>query len=186
MQRPQWSYRHRERQAAAVMLATLACGGPLTAPPAPENSAATRPALSDPGSWTYRGSPGGQSPDGPTMPPAHRQAGLARALAVGPLAPDGSPSPTGRIVLLSIGMSNTTQEFCNPSPAGQCNSGTFVSQALADPAVQKTTLAMVAGARGGQTAGTWDSPADPNYDQVRDSRLAPAGVTERGGYRAPG
>lgn len=179
MQRPQWSYRHRERQAAAVMLATLACGGPLTAPPAPENSAATRHALSDPGSWTYLGFPGGQYPDGTTMPPAHRQAGLARALAVGPLAPDGSPSPTGRIVLLSIGMSNTTQEFCNPSPAGQCNSGTFVSQALADPAVQKTTLAMVDGARGGQTAGTWDSPADPNYDQVRDSRLAPAGVTER-------
>src|SRR5437867_3218976 len=118
MQRPQSSYRHRERRAtAAVMLAGLACGGPTTAPPPPENSPAPRHALSDPGSWTYLGFPGGQYPDGSTMPPAHREAGLTRALAVGPLAADGSPSPTGRIVLLSIGMSNTTQEFCNPSPA---------------------------------------------------------------------
>jgi hypothetical protein len=112
------------------------------------------------------------------VPPDHLASGLLRSAQVVPRDRDGRPSATGRIVLLSIGMSNTTQEFCaagNPAP---CSSWSFVGQALRDPQVNHRTLALVNGARGGQTASTWDSPTDSNYDKVRDENLAPAGLTE--------
>src|SRR5205085_59775 len=54
------------------------------------------------------------------MPLDHRAAELRHIAAVQPLDRDGNPSAEGKIVLLSIGMSNTTQEFCaqgNPSPS---------------------------------------------------------------------
>jgi hypothetical protein len=81
-------------------------------------------------------------------------------------------------VLLSIGMSNTTQEFCSGSVTN-CASWSFVGQAAADAAVNHTTLVLVDGARGGQTADDWDAPSEPNYDMVRDQRLALRGVSER-------
>ncbi len=135
--------------------------------------------LSDATNWTYLGFPGGEYPEGSLVPSGHRSAGLDRARAVRPLGANGSPSSTGKIVLVSIGMSNTTQEFCNPDASNTCVTGTFVTQALGDPSVQRTTLVLVDGAAGGQTADTWDSPSDPNYDRVRDTRLARFGVTEQ-------
>ena len=151
----------------------LEIGGPVV------DDSVPRHALSDPGRWSYLGYPGGQYPVGAGMPAAHRSAGLTRALAVVPLDPNGVPSPSGKIVLLSIGMSNTTQEFCNAPEGGSCGADSFVGQALADLAVQRGSLVLVDGARNSQTAPTWDAATDPNYDQVRDTRLAPAGVTER-------
>jgi len=162
-----------------AVMALVGCGAKsLPDSNSPEDPNA-RHALSDPGTWSYLGLAGGAYAGGATMPPAHRALGISQANGVRPLDGNGAPAQTGKIVLLSIGMSNTTQEFCNPSPSGQCASGSFVQQALADPDVQTSSLVMVDGARGGQTAGTWDAPTDPNYDQVRDTRLAPAGVTER-------
>ena len=113
------------------------------------------------------------------MPLDHRAAELRHIAAVQPLDRDGNPSAEGKIVLLSIGMSNTTQEFCaqgNPSP---CSPWSFAGQAAADPAINHRSLAIVNGARGGQDAGTWDAPADANYNLVRDNDLAPAGLTEK-------
>ncbi len=129
--------------------------------------------IDDLGTGLYRGQyQGGLYPDGSNaVPPAHDAAGRARGLAIRPLAPDGTPSPTGRCVLLSIGMSNTTQEFC-------CHPTTFMGRAAADPDVDHTTLAIANGAAGGQTASTWDSPADSNYDRIRDQVLASQGLTE--------
>lgn len=165
------------RARVLLVAAVAACaGGNLTSEV--ENDATPSHALSDGGSWRYLGFEGGQYP-GAAMPSAHRAAGTARANAVVPLDLGGNPSSSGKIVLLSIGMSNTTQEFCNPTGSGQCATGTLVQQALADPAVQKVSLVLVDGARGGQSAGTWLNPTDPNYDQVRDTRLAPAGASER-------
>jgi hypothetical protein len=76
-------------------------------------------------------------------------------------------------------MSNTTQEFCGGDGAQACDAWTFMGKAAADPGVNRTTLAIVNGAAGGQAAETWDAPTDANYDRVRDTRLAPLGLSER-------
>jgi len=125
--------------------------------------------LNDLGSGLYLGQfPGGLYPAGLNQPPAaHAAEGASRAAAVEPLTTLGKPSPAGRYVLLSIGMSNTTQEYQR-----------FMQLAAASPLVNHTTLRIVDGASGGQTASTWDSPTDPNYDRVRDMELAPLGLTE--------
>lgn len=135
--------------------------------------------LTDMGARTYLGFEGGLYPDGADAPPAsHHAEGLARAAAIRPLTVDGQPSDEGEIVLVSIGMSNTTQEFCSHNSALPCDPWTFMGQAAVDPAVSHTTLAIVNGARGSEPAETWDAPDDANYDRVRDTRLAPQGLTE--------
>lgn len=149
-------------------------GNPAAAPPAD-----VAVALTDMVQRTYKGFAGGLYAGGNDPPAAHASAGVARARLVQPLDADGNPNPNGRYVLLSIGMSNTTQEFCSQSSASPCDSWTFMAKAAADPEVNHTTLAIVNGAAGGQAAETWDSPADPNYDRVRDTRLAPLGLSEK-------
>jgi hypothetical protein len=130
-------------------------------------------------SQSYLGFSGGLYPNGGNvLPPAHAAAGQARALAIQPLDAAGNADPAGKIALLSIGMSNTTQEFCSAGGLQPCDSWTFVGQALADSDVNHSTLAFVNGARGGQDAQTWDAPADANYDRVRDTDLAAQGLTE--------
>lgn len=134
----------------------------------------------DMGQNTYLGFGGGLYENGSNQVPGdHATAGSAHAAAVQPLDGSGSPSPTGKIALLSVGMSNTTQEFCSSNSALPCDSWTFMGQAAADSRVNHTTLAIVNGAAGGQAAATWDSPTDPDYDRVRDTRLVPQGLTEQ-------
>lgn len=147
--------------------------------PSPALAVFTATPLSDLRTGTYLGFEGGLYPGGTNEPPGdHLAAGLAAAAAIRPLDLTGSPSPTGKIVLLSIGMSNTTQEFCAAGGRPPCESWSFVGQALADPAVNRTTLALINGARGGQTADSWSSASGSNYDRIRDTDLASAGLTE--------
>ena len=128
---------------------------------------------------TYQGFPGELYPDGSnSMPAAHAAAGTARAAAIQPLDTEGNPDAAGRIVLLSVGMSHTTQEFCSANGLQPCNPWTFVGQALADAGVNHTTLTFVNGARSGQTAPDWDDPSDPDYARVRDFDLGSVGLTE--------
>lgn len=136
--------------------------------------------LTDLGAGLYLGQfQGGLYPGGSNaIPPMHFAAGRARALSIVPLDTAGSPAVNGRIVLLSIGMSNTTQEFCSDGGFQPCNTWTFMGKAAVDPRVNHATLAIANGARGGQEATTWDDPADPNYDRVRDDVLVPQGLSE--------
>ena len=53
-----------------------------------------------------------------------------------------------------------------------------MGRAAVSSQVNHTRLVIANGAAGGQTAGTWDSPADANYNRVRDNVLTPQGVTE--------
>ncbi|HVT45388.1 MAG TPA: hypothetical protein VMT00_13480 [Thermoanaerobaculia bacterium] len=135
--------------------------------------------LTDLGSGQYLGFPGGLFGLGSNEPPDdHAAAGGAFAVLVRPLDSAGHPSFAGRIVMISIGMSNTTQEFCAQNSRGPCDPWSFVGQANADPEVNHSTLLLVNGAAGGQAADAWDSPSERNYDRIRDQNLAAAGVTE--------
>jgi hypothetical protein len=137
--------------------------------------------LNDLGAGLYLGQfQGGLYPKGlNSAPAAHAGVGIQRANAVVGLNAAGAPDSSGKYVLLSIGMSNTTQEFCNANGVTQpCQAHTFVGQALVHPAVNHSQLVFVNGAMGGQTASTWDSPSDNNYNVVRDQRLAPQGLSE--------
>jgi hypothetical protein len=136
--------------------------------------------ISELGTQLYLGSfPGGLYGHGSNqVPPAHLKAGLSHAAAVRPLDAAGRPDPAGRYVLLSIGMSNTTQEFWGSNPRAAATSWSFAGQAAADGTVNHTALAIVDGAAGGQDAKTWISPSAPNYDRVRDEQLAPLGLGE--------
>jgi len=112
------------------------------------------------------------------VPPAHILAGLAHGAAIQPLDTAGRPNPAGRYVLLSVGMSNTTQEFWAANHRGPATSWSFAGQAAANSIVNHTTLAIVDGAMGGQAANVWVSPSASNYNRVRDEQLAPLGLTE--------
>lgn len=135
--------------------------------------------LNELGTGTYAGLVGGLYPGGGNEPPPeHRAEGLARARAVEPLDVNGSPDPDGAFVLLSIGMSNTAEEFCSESGAEPCTPWSFMGQAAEHPEVRDDGLVLANGARPGQPASEWDAPEDLNYDRVRDQVLAPKGVSE--------
>ncbi len=135
--------------------------------------------LTDLGSGTYLGFSGGLYPGGSnSIPSDHLSAGLNFAGQIRPLDTNGNPSSTGKYVLLSIGMSNTSNEFCAPGTTTQCTPETFMPQAAADPTVNHTGLVIVNGAQGGQDAGAWTSPTAPTYNSIRDQRLAAFQLTE--------
>ncbi|MCX7825487.1 MAG: hypothetical protein N2689_08000, partial [Verrucomicrobiae bacterium] len=82
-----------------------------------------------------------------------------------PLDADGQPAADGKVVLLSVGMSNTTQEFS-------------VFKQIADADAQKSpNLVIVDGAQGGQTAARWAESPDNNVWRTVDERMKKAGVT---------
>ena len=123
--------------------------------------------LTDLGKGAYQGEEGGLYPGGENVPPpGHLEAGLAIARRIVPRDAEGREAEDGKIVLLSIGMSNTTQEFQS-----------FQRLAAADEQLNPQ-LAIVDGAQGGQTAKV---TADPhaNFWNVVDQRLRAASVTPK-------
>jgi hypothetical protein len=113
----------------------------------------------------YREQDGGLYGGGKNEPPAAQAALARKAIAeIKPLDRDGKPAADGKVVLMSIGMSNTTQEF-----------STFVPKANADPR-KAAHVVVVDAAQGGQDATSW-STADANPWQVAEQRLRSAGVS---------
>lgn len=124
--------------------------------------------LNDLAAGYYQGYQGGLYPGGSNQRPSvHDSAGLAFAAQVKPLSSTGAlDTVNGRIVLLSIGMSNTTQEYS-------------VFKTIADTdAAKNPLLTIVDGAQGGQPAETI-SDSNAMFWQVIDQRLASAGVTKQ-------
>jgi hypothetical protein len=122
-------------------------------------------ALPDLGKGLYQGQQGGLYPGGENAPPpAHLKAGLKLARKVVPLDADGRESKDGKIVLISIGMSNTTMKF-----------QTFQKLAAGDASLN-LRLVLLDGAQGGQVAWVTSKSTTPFWDVV-DERLKATGVT---------
>lgn len=167
----------------AVCAASACACSSATEPPGNDaervDTVSTPRALTDLARGVYLQYQGGLYPDGFNVPPAEHDAeGRRRAAQIQPLDTNGNPSASGRIVLLSIGMSNVTQEFCAGAGYVQCDAWSFMGQAAADPQVDRQRLIIVNGARGGQAAASWTSPASAEYERVRTQGLAPLGLSE--------
>jgi hypothetical protein len=115
----------------------------------------------------YKGEDGGLYGGGKNEPPAaHAAAAKKETGKITPLDKDGKPAKEGRIVLISMSMSNATQEF-----------STFKRVADADP--QKSPLLTIVDcAQGGQTMAAWANAQNKCWE-VADNRLTQAGVTPK-------
>jgi hypothetical protein len=92
----------------------------------------------------YQGQDFGLYPGRRTTPPDDYLApGLERARQIRPLDEDGIPSPNGKIILLSLGMSNTSSEF-----------GSFITDANRNPAINRN-LTILNGSLSGADAAVW-------------------------------
>ncbi len=147
----------------ALLAAALAAPAPARASNCAGTSTGLVP-LTDLGTGTYFGFPGGLYGTGSNVrPPAHDAAGVSIAAGIVPLDTLGNPDPAnGRIVLYSIGMSNTTQEF-----------SAFVPLALSDPD-RHPKLRVIDCAKGGQSSNLIMNPSYWFWDTVA-TRLRGAG-----------
>ncbi len=127
--------------------------------------------LCDLGPGSYLGFQGGLYPGGSNQrPAAHEAAGVAIAQSqVRPRDAAGNvDTNTGKIALLSIGLSNTTQEWAT-------RGNHFTAQATADPSLNPQ-VAIVDGAQGGQDAVAWANPNGVPWTTLQ-TRLSTAGIT---------
>lgn len=123
--------------------------------------------LPDLGKGTYQGEQGGLYPGGENRPPAaHLAAGIKLAGQIEPLDTEGRPSNSGKILMISIGMSNTTGE-----------SQTFLDRLKRESSVNPSLL-FVDCAQSGQV-GVFTTRGEANYWKVAEERLLAAGVTEK-------
>jgi len=118
----------------------------------------------------HTGFTGGLYPGGSNVRPAqHQAAGVAIARQIQPLDASGNPDPVnGKIVMVSIGMSNASTEFID-----------FKSAALADPSLDPH-VSIINGAQPMQTAEAWlDPTAEPWVNlntRLSNNQLTPAQV----------
>jgi len=120
-------------------------------------------------------------------PPSHDAVGLATAAEVQSLDTNGKPSPNGQIVLLSLGMSEASDDWCDAVTNLSCATYSFMGQAAASSSVNHTTLTILNGAHSADAAETWtcaygncppSSTLGNNYDRVLNDVLTPSGLTE--------
>jgi hypothetical protein len=127
--------------------------------------------LTELGEGKYKGEIGGLYGNGMNEPPeAHLASAIKATMHITPLDAEGKLDKSGKVVLLSIGMSNTTQEFSR-----------FVEMAKEEQG-KSPNLVIVDGAQGGQAAIQWADPM-PNRRregtpwEVAEQRIKAAGVT---------
>lgn len=163
------TFRTRRAAATAILLAavlTPLLPGTAQAADCSRNFTGRSPLTDFTPGQTYLGAPGGLYPGASNQrPAAHTDAGRTIATTqVLPRTPSGAIDPVNGLVgLISIGMSNTTQEFSH-----------FMANISGDPRLHPR-LRLVDGAQGGQGAALWIDPNAPTW-QVLANRLAAAGV----------
>ena len=123
----------------------------------------------------YKGEDGGLYGGGKNAPPpAHLTACVKESEKIQPLDAEGKPAKDGKIVLLSIGMSNTTMEY-----------SVFKKNADADPA-KSPNVVVVDGAKGARTGIAWSLDGVeflPSGEQERlAAQLAKAGLNVKKGF----
>jgi hypothetical protein len=130
------------------------------------NSSTPNVPLTDLGTGTYMGEEGGLYPDGSNVRPAAQDAaGVAIAQAIQPLDSNGNYDPNGKYVLLSIGMSETQQEFAQ-----------FATDASTDPATNPH-LVIVNGAQDAIVASDWADVNFGTWTSIINYLLPQSGVT---------
>jgi hypothetical protein len=153
-----------------VLVAALAIGAAVTPPGFAADCASSslgfKP-LTELGSGSYKGEKGALYPGGSNKRPSSHTT-IGKSLAeqrVLPRNPAGTPdAKNGKLVFLSIGMSNAEAEFRE-----------FVHAASADP-LKSAHVTVVNGAVSGQEASEISDPS-ARYWSVVDERLGEAGVT---------
>jgi hypothetical protein len=122
--------------------------------------------LIDLGTGTYKREQGGLYPGGQNEPPPeHEAAGVRLAQSIQPVDASGRPDPDGRYAMLSIGMSNTREEF-----------GALQRMLQGRSIAVAPNLVLVNGAQGGQTADIWADPSAAVWPNV-ERALQAEGVT---------
>jgi len=169
----------------AIASALTGCAPPPPPPPPPKPVVVGPPTdtvkipSTDLPARTYYGNAGGIYPGGINQPPTqHDSVARARRNLIKPLDVNGDESPFGKYVLLSIGMSNATQEWCSQNSGPPCAPWTFMGKAATDPTINHYSLVIVNGAADGQDAPAWTSPSSASYDRIKLGRLAPLGLSE--------
>ena len=158
-------------QAAGKQKADGKAGGKrpdVAAPPPPRESIGIKP-LTELGNETYKGESGGLYGNGRNDPPPAQQEAAKRAAArIQPLDVQGKPSSSGKIGVIGVGMSNTTEEFS-------------VFKKLADSDSQKSDKVVIVDvAQGGQASEQWIDPTSDVGKRVWgtvDQRLKAADVS---------
>ena len=140
----------------------------------------SRTPLIDMGQETYEGFEGGLYEDASnTMPSDHDTVGETLESEIEPLDTAGNPDPDGKIVMVSLGVSNTRMEFYG-SRTGQgdvCTAQAFMGQAAAHASVNQSTLSIVNGAQNAYGTSYWDSSTDTGYDYI-ETNLTAESLTE--------
>jgi hypothetical protein len=139
-------------------------GGPA---PTPKESVRLKPLTEMTADDKYKGEDGGLYGHGKNEPPeSHQRAAHRESAKITPLDADGKPASDGKIVLVSISMSNATQEF-----------SMFKKIADADRA-KSPLVTIVDCAQGGQTMARWADPKIPAWTEAA-RRLESAKVTPK-------
>ncbi len=122
--------------------------------------------LNDLGPGLHQGFQGGLYPGGSNArPTAHEVGGLKMATRIVPRNAQGNPDPAGRIVVMSLGMSNAAIHW-----------NAFTQLSNADP-LRNPRVKLFQGAQGGIPAEEMDEPGEPYWTSVLPQKMQQAGVT---------
>jgi hypothetical protein len=155
-----------QRQPGSTMKGPQKAGRPGKAPVEGRTSTGIKPLCEMTANESYKTENGGLYGNGTNKPTSRLQVAATKQLAkIRPLNKQGVSADNGQIVLLSIGMSNTTQEF-----------SAFKQAIDADPRKSERVV-LVDGAQGGQSASEWTVNHPERTWAQLDQRLSLAGVS---------